>query len=269
LKIKIGMAFTSDLNEANGVLNAKVATAACQFLAVALMLCGPQISAASQQDAPASQYLSLQVQGFHVQVAPELTERKQLMNQTLRTLENKLEQIVKILRPEQVARMRRVRIWLEVNKDPAAMRFHRSLRWLEENGFDREKAYGVEISNALNFVAWTESDQPMMVLHELAHAYFEMVASELYTPLRKAWINAQALHLYESVPYVRGGFRRAYALANPGEFFAELSEAYFGRNDYFPFDRADLQRYDPIGYHLMEQAWGPRSQTLTAPLAVL
>ncbi|MEY3277468.1 MAG: hypothetical protein RL153_2736 [Verrucomicrobiota bacterium] len=49
---------------------------------------------------------------------------------------------------------------------------------------------------------------------------------------------------------------RADALANPMEFFAELSEAYVPRNDFFPFDRAELWQADPESGRLLERLWG-------------
>jgi hypothetical protein len=36
---------------------------------------------------------------------------------------------------------------------------------------------------------------------------------------------------------------------------AALTEAYFGKNDYDPFTRADLKKHDPVGYQLMQQPW--------------
>ena len=39
------------------------------------------------------------------------------------------------------------------------------------------------------------------------------------------------------------------------EYFAELSEAYWGRNDYFPYTRQELKTYDPTGFAVLEQIW--------------
>ena len=50
--------------------------------------------------------------------------------------------------------------------------------------------------------------------------------------------------------------QRAYALTNAKEYFAELTEAYYGFNDFYPFNREQLQAFDPAGYALVEQAWG-------------
>ena len=42
---------------------------------------------------------------------------------------------------------------------------------------------------------------------------------------------------------------------NHREYFAELSEAYFGENDFPPFTRIDLQLFDLQGYEAIEAAW--------------
>ena len=62
--------------------------------------------------------------------------------------------------------------------------------------------------------------------------------------------------LYQSIAHVYGGTRKAYAATNYKEYFADLTEAYFGKNDFFPFTGADLKQYDPTGYQLMQEAWG-------------
>ena len=48
-----------------------------------------------------------------------------------------------------------------------------------------------------------------------------------------------------------------YAISNDQEYLAELSESYFGMNDWFPFTWQDLRRHDPVGWELMEKVWGP------------
>jgi hypothetical protein len=64
-----------------------------------------------------------------------------------------------------------------------------------------------------------------------------------------------AAGLYDAVLYVHGGRRQAHAAKNAAEYFAELTEAYFGINDYYPFTRADLRSGDPLGYRVVEQLW--------------
>jgi hypothetical protein len=48
----------------------------------------------------------------------------------------------------------------------------------------------------------------------------------------------------------------ADALTNEYEYFAELSEAYFWRNDFFPFNRNQLYEYDPMGAEMIRTGWG-------------
>jgi dipeptidyl-peptidase-4 len=52
-----------------------------------------------------------------------------------------------------------------------------------------------------------------------------------------------------------GGKQKAYALTNRFEFFAESTEAFFGKNDFFPYDKEDLKKYDPQTYLLMREKW--------------
>jgi hypothetical protein len=49
--------------------------------------------------------------------------------------------------------------------------------------------------------------------------------------------------------------RRHYALSNDREYFAELTESYFGKNDFEPFTRDELRAFDPDGYAMIEQLW--------------
>lgn len=44
-------------------------------------------------------------------------------------------------------------------------------------------------------------------------------------------------------------------ILNEKEYFAELTEAYFGKNDFYPFTRAELKTHDPKGYRMIEAVW--------------
>ena len=52
---------------------------------------------------------------------------------------------------------------------------------------------------------------------------------------------------------------RSYAMTNPMEYFAESTEAYFSRNDFFPFTRDDLEKHDPEMARLIANLWGVTS----------
>jgi len=116
----------------------------------------------------------------------------------------------------------------------------------------------VEISRAQEFLALTVQ-QPYTVLHELAHAYHHQ-----FLPLgfqndivRETWQSAKAARRYEQVLHINGAtVLTGHAAKDPMEYFAELTEAFFGSNDMYPFVRAELQRHDPNGYGLVAWAWG-------------
>jgi len=48
---------------------------------------------------------------------------------------------------------------------------------------------------------------------------------------------------------------RAYAMTNDQEYFAETTEAFFGRNDMEPFTRDELEKFDPEMFALLKQVW--------------
>ena len=48
----------------------------------------------------------------------------------------------------------------------------------------------------------------------------------------------------------------AYAMTNAKEYFAECTEAYFSKNDFFPFTRVELEAHDPEVCTLLARLWG-------------
>lgn len=206
---------------------------------------------------PLSAYFRRNVTGFTVLVCKEVLKHPAEANEALRELQEQAHRIVRVVPVQALAHLRRVRIWLEwENKPNGAAEYHPSAEWLRKHGFNPEKAGGIEINNARNFVKWSRGEQPWMLLHEMAHAYHHQVLCYDNPAVRIAYRHALRRGLYEQVEYIRGGKQRAYALTNEQEYFAELSEAYFGKNDFFPFVREDLARYDPVGFRVMRSTWG-------------
>lgn len=205
---------------------------------------------------PLSAYRRQRIEGFIVLVHREVLEHPAEAREALHELSHQARQIVKVIPAAALAHLRQVRIWLEwENKPNGAAEYHPSAQWLHENGYNPAKAGGVEISNARNFVKWSHGEQPWMLLHELAHAYHHHVLGYESRLVMIAYRHAIRRGLYEQVDYIRGGKAKAYATTNVQEYFAELSEAYFGKNDFYPFVREELARHDPIGYKMIKQAW--------------
>ena len=92
-------------------------------------------------------------------------------------------------------------------------------------------------------------------MHELTHAWHHQVLTYSYRPIIDAYQAAMNADLYQSVQYVYGQYLTAYATNNIQEYFAELTEAWFWTNDYYPFNRQELLRYDPTGASMIEDAW--------------
>jgi hypothetical protein len=50
-------------------------------------------------------------------------------------------------------------------------------------------------------------------------------------------------------------------IPSPWEYFAECTESYFCRNDFFPFTRDELKQHNPEMFGLLEKLWGVKSVT--------
>ena len=93
-------------------------------------------------------------------------------------------------------------------------------------------------------------------LHELSHAYFDYHRKEIYWDVKKAYDNAIASKLYLNVQTHNGAtIKKAYALTNHNEYFAELSKTYHLGSYHYPFNREDLRQYDPLGFEMIESAF--------------
>src|SRR5205823_10870474 len=124
-----------------------------------------------------------------------------------------------------------------------------------DNGYNPDKARAVEIGDARHFLQWSK-EQPMMVLHEFAHAYHHQVLGYDYAPIRRAYEHAVEKKLYDDVLCANGHHERAYCMESDQEYFAEQSEAFFGTNDFYPFVRAELIEQDPQMAAVLRKAWG-------------
>ena len=214
------------------------------------------VCVASGRYAPTSDYTAQEIEGWKVLVNNELSsDHSELAEDVLKLLRHQLYQITRVVPDEALEELRHVPIWVEY-KAPRhrCMCYHPSKEWLKNHDFNPEKARSVEIANAENFLTWTIG-QPWMVLHELAHSYHHCVLSYDHTELREAYEKAVKSKRYESVLHIAGKSRRAYALNNDQEYFAESTEAFFGTNDFYPFVRSELQQHDPNMYQLLKKLW--------------
>ena len=204
---------------------------------------------------PLSHYQARRINGFRVIVNKRLLQHPPELAAALKEIENQTGRMEEVLPADRWQRLQQVRIWLEWDrKADGAAEYHSSESYLRDNGYLTVKAHSVEICNARNFVLWSQQDQPWMLFHELAHAYHYQVLGVDEPTVKGVYQLAVQRKKYESVE--RGGTReRHYGLTNEREYFAELSEAYWGVNDYFPYRREELKKFDPLGYALMRKVW--------------
>jgi hypothetical protein len=222
----------------------------------------PRGSATMRQDGdrPSGMaYETRHIEGWTVRVNADFLQRQpSLADRALNLLGTQLRQVVRVVPPAAVEKLRSIRIWVE-EKEPhhPCMTYHPSAQWLREHGMSPEKAKCVEIANVRNFLNWSR-DQKWMVLHELSHGYHDQFIADGFEngDVKDAYDRAMKSGLYDSVAKIVGGRQKAYAASNHEEYFAEISEAYFGLNDFYPFDRKDLRRHDPAGYDMVERLWG-------------
>ena len=222
------------------------------------------------QDAPVVDGFTTQrIHGFNVLVNDDdAASHASGLQTAIDELATQLSAIAALdLNADVLAKIRGFKIFLvwNVRSDGAAW-YHPSQQWLIDNGRDPAKALSVEIANATNFVNWSRQNQPWMVFHELTHAYHHQVLGYGHAPTIAAFQNATNTGIYDSVLYNPGSgqsnfTRPAYALTNETEYIAEISEAFFGENDFYPFTRTDLETHDPTGYALMLDVWQVNAST--------
>ncbi len=209
--------------------------------------------------APTEDYAIESLHGWPVRVQREFARQQpKLYEQALAHLRHQLYQIEHRLPQPAIDRLKQVTIWLEENEPhhPCAV-YHPDAGWLRDHDMNPDKARCVEISNVKNFLSWT-TDQPWMVLHEMAHAYHDQFLEGGHGNAQVAEVFQAALagEKYSAVQRLNGKVEKAYAASNPMEYFAESTEAFFGTNDFYPYVRSELREYDPRMYELLDKLWG-------------
>lgn len=207
---------------------------------------------------PTDQYDAQQLEGWKILVNKKLAQdQPDLLAQTLKLLQFQLYQITRRVPAEPLAKIRKITIWVELAEPHTpCMAYHPDAGWLREHNMNPAKAGCVELANAKTFLLWTH-EQPWMVLHELAHAYHEqfLKAGFQNPEVLAAYHHAMDNRLYDNVLHYDGKTVKAYAATNQMEYFSEISEAFFGENDFYPFVNAELREHDPQGYELLRRVW--------------
>ncbi len=201
------------------------------------------------------------IEGWTVQVDPALLagEHAEEGGRALAMLANHLQRI-KILVPQpQLADLQKVGIWIEHDHPRLnSMQYHPSKGWLIANRHDPRLEKKVHITQARELLSREQMlKHPAVILHELAHGYHDQFLDFDNPEIIAVYEKAQAAGIYENVLLYTGKIVKHYGLSNHKEYFAEGTEAYFYRNDFYPFVRAELKEFDPALHDLLETIWGP------------
>ena len=213
------------------------------------------------------------IEGWKVLVNQRLlAEERAGTEKALELLRVQLQEIIRVVPAPAVAKLREVPLWFspEYPGVKPTAEYHPGAGWLRDNGRDPAMAKGVEFTDVKDFEAETKR-MPNFTLHELAHGYHDRVLKGGFgnAEIKAAYERAKASGSYDKVERWFGNGRpnkkeKAYAMTSPMEYFAETTEAFFSRNDFFPFTREELKQHDPEMEKLLERLWNSTSAWASA-----
>jgi hypothetical protein len=204
------------------------------------------------------------IAGWTVQIDQGLLATQEKSTEhALKLLEIQLKEIARDVPQKAVTELRKVTLWFTAEYPGIRPRaeYHPDVGWLREHGRNPAMAKGVEFTNVRIFAE--EMDRmPNFALHELAHAYHDRFLPKGFqnSSIKQVYEAAMQSGRYERVERWHGKrqsntFERAYAMTTPQEYFAETTEAYFSRNDFFPFNKEDLKQFDQNMFRLLGNLW--------------
>jgi len=175
----------------------------------------------------------------------------------LRFLEGKLSDIKVVVPEDKLKKLQAVVIVLDLSHGGLrSMQYHPSAGWLKANGYSTDLAKCVHLPRAADLPTRRNiSEQPWVILHELAHAYHDQVLGFEEPRIKEAYEKYKKSGRGEKALLYNGNRVKHYALTNHKEFFAEMTEAYFGVNDFFPFNRAELKEAEPEILAMLSAIW--------------
>ena len=201
------------------------------------------------------------IEGWAVRVDDRLLkgEGAALGERALKLLTARLVAITIVVPEKALAKLRAINIELDLDYgDLRTMQYHPDAGWLKAHGYSETLAKCVHIPEAEEFLSPFENHRmPWVVLHELAHGFHDQTIGFDDARVTAVWKKFCDSGKYQSVLTSPGPMREHYGLTNQKEFFAEMTEAYFGSNDFYPFVTGELKQAEPETFALLEEIWGP------------
>ncbi|MEP2776277.1 MAG: metallopeptidase [Luteolibacter sp.] len=181
----------------------------------------------------------------------------------LDSLKSRLSDICIIVPEPALGKLQGVTIVLDVSCGSLTnMQYHPGQKWLEDNGHEADLVKCVHIPVGEMLLQPRQTNvQPWVVLHELAHAYHDQVLGFDEKRIMAAYQKFKKSGRGKDCLLVTGNRHEHYGLTNQKEFFAEMTESYFGCNDFFPFNRGELKEHEPEILALMMAIWEPSEES--------
>ena len=244
-------------------------TFATKALWIALLL-APLVPLHADNSAatPPTAHTERNIEGWTVRVDDRLLQgdAAPLGERALKLLTARLVAITIVVPEPALAKLRAITIEFDLDYGGLRhMQYHPNAGWLKDHGYSETLAKCVHIPDAEAFLSPYENYRmPWVVLHELAHGYHDQVLGFDEPRIRAAWKKFCDSGKYKSVLTSPGPMREHYGLTNEKEFFAEMTECYFGSNDFYPFVTGELKQAEPEIFDLLVELWGPLPQRPTS-----
>lgn len=207
-------------------------------------------------------HVTFSVRGWTIHLNDELwADSGDATRRMLAILDGQLQRVINVVPKPALQQLREIPIWINptYSGKRGTAEYHPGKGWLVDNGRNPKMTKAIEITNVNRF-PFENRRMPYVLLHELAHGYHDRILSQGYgnAEVKAAFEKARDSGVYNEVDRFTGEKivkDKAYALSNPMEYFAESTEAYFGKNDFFPFNRKELKENDPHMHDLIQKLW--------------
>ncbi len=200
------------------------------------------------------------IEGWNVRIDDRLLkgDAAPLGERALKLLNARLVAITIVVPEKALVKLRAITIELDLDYGGLRnMQYHPDAGWLKEHGYSESLAKCVHIPEVEDFLSPFDNHRmPWVVLHELAHGYHDQVLTFDEPRITAAWKKFRDSGKYASVLTSPGHTREHYGVTNQKEFFAEMTESYFGSNDFYPFVTGELKQAEPEIFSLMTEIWG-------------
>ena len=178
----------------------------------------------------------------------------------LKLLEYKLHLINIYMPVSSLDKLKNISIWLEFENNAVPyMAYHDSKDALKAKGLNPDKLNSIEIGSSNNFTRWQEF-QKYILLRYMAYAYYDKYLQSQKSRVDSAYGKILNDGKYTSVLRFDGKKVRHPALNNAKEYFARMTESYYGLSGHYPFIQFELHQYDPDTCDLMTKLWGGKAK---------